>query len=99
MRPSKSMRESQSPPKEVLTIEKVLDMFHSPYTKELTDRKADTIIRFCRQRTEGFLLEEINQLISILELSIAENDSLMHPAIEKICETASKPFVKLRTSD
>jgi len=50
-------------------------------------------------RSDGFLLEELNELIEILSLAIAENNTLMHPAVEKICETASKPFVKLRTSD
>jgi hypothetical protein len=34
-------------------------MFSSPYTEQLGDRKAQMIIRFCRQRKDGFLYEEI----------------------------------------
>ena len=74
-------------------------MFHSQYTEQLIDRKSEAIVRFCRQRLEGFLLEEISELIEILRLSIAEMNPLMQPAIQKICETASVPFIKLRTSD
>ena len=74
-------------------------MFRSKYTEQLVDRKAETIVRFCRLRSNGFLLEEINELIEILRLAIDEKNEHMNTAIEKICETASVPFVKLRTSD
>ena len=47
-------------------------MFRSKYTEQLVDRKAETIVRFCRLRSNGFLLEEINELIEILRLAIEE---------------------------
>ncbi|CAD8169691.1 unnamed protein product [Paramecium pentaurelia] len=96
---SRSLKEVSPPQKENLSIQQVLEMFHSPYTEQLTDRKSEAIVRFCRQRSGGFLLEEMQELIEILRLSIAENNELMQPAIQKICETASVPFIKLRTSD
>lgn len=37
----------------------VIDMFESEYTKNLPDRKANSIINYCRQRTEGFFYGEV----------------------------------------
>lgn len=53
-----------------MSAAKVLDMFHSQYTDQLADRKADIIVRFCRARKEGFFYEEINELLAIVELAI-----------------------------
>lgn len=45
-----------------LTANKVLEMFTSQYTEQLADRKAEIIVRFCRQRKDGFYYEEILEI-------------------------------------
>jgi hypothetical protein len=55
-----------------ITAAKVLEMFNSQYTEQLADRKADIIVRFCRTRKDGFYYEEINELLSIIELAIRD---------------------------
>lgn len=45
---SRSLKDVSPPKVESLSIQQVLDMFHSPYTEQLTDRKGEAIVRFCR---------------------------------------------------
>lgn len=87
-------------------------MFKSQYTDQLADRKADIIVRFCRGRKDGFYYEEINEVLELVDLAIKDlivnkyhigitlfRIIEMTTAIQKICEVASMPFIRLKTSD
>lgn len=45
-------------------------MFESQYTEQLNDRKANAIIRFCRERKEGFYYEELESLCKMVNYAI-----------------------------
>ena len=49
---------------------KVLDLIRSTYTEQLYDRKASYILKFCKERKEGFFYEEIPALREIVETVI-----------------------------
>ncbi len=40
-------------------VASVIDMFQSEYTEALHDRKANAIIKFCEERSQGFFYEEV----------------------------------------
>ena len=42
-------------------------MFRSEYTENLHDRKANSIIKFCNERSHGFFYEEIEGLTQIFD--------------------------------
>ena len=84
----------------------VIDMFESEYTKSLPERKANSIISYCRQRPNGFYYEEVGQLTAIMKY--AEDDLLergiteMIAAIQSILETNLQTknfFLRNRHSD
>ena len=81
---------------------KVLDMFESQYTEQLQDRKANAIVRFCKERKDGFYYEELQSLIKMVNYSIADLKAgvlEMANAIVKIQEVAGLPFKMNKTSD
>lgn len=51
---------------------RVLEMFESKYTEQLGDRKASAIIRFCKERADGFYYEEIEHLCKMVEYAIRD---------------------------
>jgi len=53
-----------------MDIQKVLDLLRSVYTEQLYDRKATMIIKFCKERKDGFYYDEIPGLCEILETII-----------------------------
>ena len=68
-------------------IQKVLEMFESEYTENLHDRKAKSIINFCKLRPNGFYYQEIEPLTKVF--NYAKDDLFngvyeMIPAIETI---------------
>ncbi|EAR84467.2 hypothetical protein TTHERM_00691650 (macronuclear) [Tetrahymena thermophila SB210] len=71
---------------------KVLQMFESEYTEQLGDRKASSIIRFCKERSDGFYYQEIEALCKMVEYAIADLKKgvvEMTAAIQKLCETST----------
>lgn len=81
----------------------VIEIFESPYTDQLNDRKASSIIQFSKQRREGFYYEELPNLIKIMEYCVKdlidENVEEMEQAIACICECATFNFKKNKASD
>lgn len=55
-----------------MDIKKVLDLLRSTYTEQLYDRKANYIIKFCRERKDGFYYDEIPDLREIVETTISD---------------------------
>ncbi|KRX04785.1 Armadillo-type fold [Pseudocohnilembus persalinus] len=85
-----------------LTAQSVLQMFESQYTEQLNDRKANAIVRFCRERRDGFYYEELESLCKMLKYAINDLQQgipEMAQSISKICEVASLPFKKTKASD
>jgi hypothetical protein len=77
-------------------------MFESQYTEQLSDRKANAIVRFCRERKDGFFYEELEALCRMVNYAIADLKSGVYEmagAIVKITEVASLPFKKNKASD
>mmetsp|Transcript_35571 Transcript_35571/g.32054 ORF Transcript_35571/g.32054 Transcript_35571/m.32054 type:complete len:196 (+) Transcript_35571:57-644(+) len=94
--------EAKKPVQEQVDTKKVLEMFESTYTEQLYDRKANYILKFCKQRKDGFFFEEIQDITKIIEYSIKDlNEGVMEMrnAIKKIAEIASMPFLKRKSSD
>lgn len=67
-------------------IDEVIEMFRSEYTEALYDRKANAIIKFCENRSQGFFYEEIDgltQLFDFARVDLFESGMLeMVPAIQ-----------------
>lgn len=77
-------------------------MFESEYTEQLGDRKASAIVRFCKERSDGFYYQEIEALCKMVEYAIRDLKAgvmEMTAAIQKLCETSSIPFKKVKASD
>jgi hypothetical protein len=77
-------------------------MFESKYTEMLGDRKASAIVRFCKERSDGFYYEEIESLCKMVEYAIRDLRAgviEMTSALQKLCETSSVPFKKTKASD
>jgi hypothetical protein len=85
------------------TSDKVIEIFESPYTEQLNDRKANAIIKFCKERRDGFYYEELTNLIKMVNYAVRDLIDVgvveMNNALRAICECASAPFKKNRTSD
>lgn len=82
--------------------DKVIEIYESPYTEQLNDRKANAIIKFCRERKDGFFYQELGNLIKMVEYAIKDlNEGVleMNQSLKYICECASFPFKKIRASD
>lgn len=81
---------------------KVIEMFESQYTEQLSDRKANSVIKFCRERKDGFYYEELDclcKMVNYLIRDLKNGVQEMATAIIKICEVASLPFKKTKASD
>jgi hypothetical protein len=57
---------------ENIDTHKILEIFESPYTDQLYDRKASYILKFCKIRKDGFFYEEIPNLTRIIEYAIRD---------------------------
>lgn len=82
--------------------EKVIEIFESQYTEQLTDRKANAIIKFCRERKGGFFYQELGNLIKMVNYAIQDLNAgilEMNQSLKFICECAALPFKKIRASD
>ena len=53
-----------------MDIQKVLELIRSAYTEQLYDRKANAILKFCRERKDGFYYDEITGLQEVVETII-----------------------------
>ncbi len=72
-------------------------MFESQYTEELNDRKANIIVRFCRDRKDGFYYHELQSLCKMVRYALRDLKKgviEMSTAIQKICQTGGQPFKK-----
>ena len=81
--------------------EQVIEIFQSKYTN-FADRKANAIVRFCRERETGFYYEEIANVIKMTQFAIRdlrEGVIEMNQALINICQCASSPFKKQKCSD
>ncbi len=91
-----------SPIFDASTSEKVIEIFESQYTEQLNDRKANSIIKFCRERKDGFFYQELSNLIKMVNYAVKDlNDGVqeMNQSLKHICECAAFPFKKIRASD
>lgn len=82
--------------------EKVIEIFESSYTEQLHDRKANAIIKFCRERKDGFFYQELGNLIKMVNYAIKDlNEGVleMNQSLKYICDCSSFPFKKIRASD
>ena len=87
---------------DLATSEKVIEIFESQYTEQLLDRKANAIIKFCRERKDGFYYQELSNLIKMVNYAIKDlNEGVqeMNQSLKCICECAAFPFKKIRASD
>ena len=87
---------------DISTSQKVIEIFESQYTEQLNDRKANAIIKFCRDRKDGFYYQELSNLIKMVNFAINDlNEGVqeMNQSLKSICECASFPFKKIRASD
>jgi hypothetical protein len=85
-----------------LTSAKVIEVFQSPYTEQLNDRKADMIIKFCDQRRDGFFFEELPDLIKMIKYSLENfKDGVqeMENSILSILQIIALPLKKNKASD
>ena len=58
--------------KPTITTKKILELFESEYTEQLYDRKATTILKFCKERKEGFYYDEIEDLTKIIQYAVRD---------------------------
>ena len=58
--------------KPTITTTKILELFESEYTEQLYDRKATTILKFCKERKEGFCYDEIEDLTKIIQYVVRD---------------------------
>ena len=58
--------------KTTITTKKILELFESEYTEQLYDRKANTILKFCKERKEGFYYDEIEDLTKIIQYTVRD---------------------------
>ena len=82
--------------------EKVIEIFESQYTEQLSDRKANAIKKFCLERKDGFYYHELKNLIKMVVYGIEDlNKGVMemNQALKNICDCASLPFKKNQASD
>ena len=89
-------------PSQPMTADQVIEIFESQYTEQLADRKANAIIKFCRERKDGFYYKELQNLIKMVNYSVQDLNTgviEMNQALRYICESASYPFKKNRASD
>ena len=84
------------------TSEKVIEIFKSQYTEQLNDRKANSIVFFCRENKTGFFYQELLNLIDIINfavLDLKKGVKEMNNSLIAICECASYPFKKNKASN
>jgi len=77
-------------------------MFESQYTAQISDRKANAIVRFCRERSEGFFYDELTAVIKMTQYAIADLKSgviEMKQAIEQVLEVSKLRFRRKKASD
>ena len=49
---------------------KVLDIFESNYTDQLYDRKANFIVKLCKERKDGFNYYEIEDISKLVKYAV-----------------------------
>ena len=52
--------------------EKVIELFESDYTDQLYDRKANAIIKFCKERKDGVFYDEIENVTKIARYAVRD---------------------------
>ena len=63
-----------------MDIQKVLEIFRSDYTEQLYDRKANYIIKLCKERKNGFYYHEVEDVSKIISYAINDlNNGIVIP--------------------